>query len=100
MASEVAVGRLGALCPNRLDSRRVGNEQRLRRAIGPRINERKNRCDPLGSGKRQEHPTALFATLQHAGIAEDLEVARHARLALPENLRELADRKLHQSKKK
>jgi len=43
----------------------------------------------------QEHPAALLAPLGKARIAQDPGMARDARLALSEHLRELADRQLH-----
>ena len=64
--------------------------------VGPFVDQREHRLDPLGLGKRQEHPASFLAALEHAGIGEDLEMARHARLALAEHLRELSDRQLHQ----
>ena len=96
VAGEIAVGRLGALGADRLGPRRIGGEQRLRRSVRPLVDEREQRLDPLRIGERQEHPAALLAPLEHAGVGEDLEVARNARLALAEHLRQLADRQLHQ----
>src|SRR5213082_2450933 len=42
-----------------------------------------------------EYPAAFLAALQHPGVGQDLEVARDARLALPEHLRKLPHRQLH-----
>ena len=47
----------------------------------------------------QEHPAALLAAARQGGIAEDADVARYARLALPQNLRKFAHRQLHRGKK-
>ena len=43
----------------------------------------------------QEHPATLLAALEHPRIREDLQVARDARLALSQNMGQLANRKLH-----
>ena len=51
---------------------------------------------PVGAdGDVQEHPGAFPATLGQPGVAQDLDVARDARLALPEHLGQLAHRQLH-----
>ena len=42
-------------------------------------------------GAPVEHPAALAEALEQAGLGEQLEVARDARLALAEHLGELAD---------
>jgi hypothetical protein len=41
-----------------------------------------------------EHPTALAKAVEQSGIAQQLQMPRHARLALPEDLRQFADRQL------
>jgi putative hemolysin len=45
----------------------------------------------------QEHPAALAAAFGKASVAQDADMARHARLALAEHLRKLAHRKLHRA---
>ena len=64
-------------------------------ASAQRSIKREHRLDALGVGQGQEHPAAFLAALEHAGVGEDLQVARHPRLALAEHLRQLADRQLH-----
>ena len=96
MAGEIALGGLGSLGANGLSPRRIGGEQRSRRAIGPAVDQREHRLDRARLGQRQEHPAALLAPLEHAGVGEDLQMARHPRLALAQHLRQLADRQLHQ----
>ena len=49
---------------------------------------------------RQEDPAAFLAAFERAGIGEDANMARYARLALAEDLRELADRKLHRAQQR
>ena len=39
--------------------------------------------------------TGLFQALEYAGVGRNLEVARHARLALAEDVGQLADGQLH-----
>ena len=43
----------------------------------------------------QEHPAAFFAALGQGCIAQDPHMTRDARLALPQHLRQFADRQLH-----
>ena len=96
MAGEIAAGGFGPLGADGLGARGVGSEQRPGRRVGPVVDQREHRLDLVGVGQGQEHPAALLAPLEHAGIGEDLQVARDARLALAEHLRQLADRQLHQ----
>ena len=50
------------------------------------------RLDPRRAAPRlEEHPAAFLAALGEAGVEQDLHMARDARLALPEHLRQLAD---------
>jgi len=93
---EIAVGGLGTFGADRFGTSRVGSEQCLGRPVSPLVNQREQRVDALRFGERQEYPAALLAALQYPRIGEDLQVARDARLALPENLRQLSDRQLHQ----
>ena len=96
VAGEIAVGGLGALGADGLGARRVGGEQPLRRRVGPAVDEVEHWRDALAFAERQEHPASLLAPLEHAGIGEDLQMPRNTRLALAENLRQLAHRQLHQ----
>ena len=63
--------------------------------IGPFVDQREQRLKLLRVGKGEEHPAAFLAALQDARVRKDLQVARDTGLALPENMGELADRKLH-----
>ncbi len=47
---------------------------------------------PRPPGRAIEHPGALAEAVEQPGIAEQLQVPRHARLALPEDVGKLADR--------
>ena len=42
-----------------------------------------------------EHPAAFLAPFGQPGVAQDADMARHARLTLPQHLREFAHRQLH-----
>ena len=92
---EVAGGRFGAVGADRLGPRGVGREQRAGGCVGPLVDQREQWLELIAVGKRQEHPAAFLAALEHAGVGKDLQVARDPRLALAENVRQLADRKLH-----
>ena len=50
---------------------------------------------PLGLGQLEIDPASLLAATHQPRVAEDLDVPRYARLALAEQLRQLADRQLH-----
>ena len=67
----------------------------LGRSVGPAVDQREHRRHVTAVGQGQEHPAALLAPLENAGIGEDVDVARNARLALAEHLRKLADRQFH-----
>ena len=47
------------------------------------------------SGSAQENPAAFAATLGKACIAQNTDMARHTRLALPQHLRQFAHRQFH-----
>ena len=97
MAGEIAVGGLGAVGADGVGARGIGRRtarcvaRSAQASISANIGSIRS-----GIGERQEHPAAFLAPLEHAGIGEDLEMARDSRLALPEHLRQLADRQLHQ----
>jgi hypothetical protein len=57
------------------------------------------RAGRLGNGRAQEHPATFAPPLRQAGIAQDLHMARHTRLALPEHLRQFAHGQLHAGQK-
>ena len=63
--------------------------------IGPAVDQREQRRHAIRLGKRQEYPAAFLAPLEHTGVGEDLQMARHSRLALAEHQRQFADRQLH-----
>ena len=52
-------------------------------------------CAVLADGAAQEYPRTFLAPLGQAGVAEDADVARDARLALPQHLGEFPHGQLH-----
>ena len=100
VGGEITGRGFGAVGADGVEPRRVGLEQGLGRLVGPAIEQSEHRVGPLGLGKRQEHPAAFLAPFDHPGIGEDLEMARHPRLALGENLGEFADRQFHPPQKR
>ncbi|WIX29269.1 hypothetical protein QQW99_19470 [Bacillus amyloliquefaciens] len=66
----------------------------------PFVDRRRHRRRRRGAAERDEYPAALLAPFGEAGVAQDLDVAADARLALPEDLRKLADRQLHRAQQR
>ena len=52
------------------------------------------RADRLARAEPIEHPAPLARTVEEPGIAEELQMARDARLALTENLRQFGNGQL------
>ena len=52
------------------------------------------RARRLSGADAIEYPAPLAETVDKSRLAEEFEMSRHARLALPEDLRELADGQL------
>ena len=95
MSGEIAGGGFGAVGAHRLQPGRIAGQHPLAVGIEPMIDHVHQRPRAIGIGQRKEHPAAFLAAIDDAGIAQDLDVARDARLALVEHLRELADRQFH-----
>ena len=55
---------------------------------------RRQRAAGAAVGQPVEHGRAFRQPLEHAGLAQQFQMARHARLALSEDLREIADREI------
>ena len=68
--------------------------------LAPAVQRGEDRLDPGIGAERDEHPAAFLAALGDAGIAEDLDVAADARLALAQHLRQLAYRQLHRAEQR
>ena len=97
MAGEIALGGGGAVGADRGEPGGVGRDPGIVAVeLGPAVEQLRTaaRSAPA-SAEAQEHPAAFLAPLGEAGVDQDLDVARDARLALPEHLGELADRQLH-----
>ena len=100
VAREIAVRRLRPLGTDGFGAGSIGREQRVRRIVAPIVYQREEGSEPLRVAERQEDPAAFLAPFEHAGVRQDLQVAGHARLALAEDLCELADRQLHEPQKR
>ena len=50
------------------------------------VGERGGRAAGSAAGEREEHPAAFLVAVDEAAVGEDLDVARHARLALAEQM--------------
>ena len=85
--------------PNRRKPSAIGDRPDIVALTRPIIDGGKKRADATLGTKAQENPASFLAALGEARVGEDLHVTRDARLALPENLGELADRKLHRTEK-
>jgi hypothetical protein len=67
-------------------------------AGGGPAQRRRGKIAILGNGAFQKDPTALLAPLGKPRIAEDFDMARHTRLALPQHLRQFTHSQLHRRK--
>jgi len=92
---EVAGSRFGTVGADCVKTSGILNEGRRRAIVRPRFDEVQKRQRALCIGERKEHPAAFLAPVDDAGIGEDPDMARDARLALVEQLGELSDRQLH-----
>src|SRR4030095_2711845 len=90
----------GALRANGLRAGRIRSKCGLCRAVDPLVDQCKHRLNPLNCGKSKKYPAALLTAFKNAGVSENLQVARNARLTLAKHLRKLADRKLHDSQQR
>ena len=101
MAGEIALGRGGAVGADRGEPGGIGGEQHARPSgSAQRSSSSNSGATRAGSARLQEHPAAFLAPLGEAGVGQDLDVARDARLALAEHLGELADRQLHRAQQR
>ena len=95
VGGEIAVRGFGALGADRLRCAQRRLRTRRWSTVRPGIEKREQWLRPLRPGKRDEHPASLLAAVENAGVAENLQVAGDARLALAEDLCELSDGELH-----
>jgi hypothetical protein len=96
MAGEIAFGRRGPIGADGGEARGVGgNPGILAIPLGPAVEQLEQGLDPRPLAEADEHPAAFLAPLGKAGVDQDLDVAGDARLALSQDLRDLADRQLH-----
>ena len=95
MSFEIAAGGFGAIGPDRFKPRRIGGKHLLGIGVDA-AGHRSNRGSIRSRlGKLEINPAPLLAAADQPRIAKDSDMARYARLALAEQLRQFADRQLH-----
>ena len=97
---EPALRRRGAIGTHRGETRGVGHRPMIGFEPIPSVERGDNRIDALAPPRRDEHPASFLAAFGEAGVAQDLHMARDARLALPQHLRELTDRQFHRAQQR
>ena len=95
MHREITRRRLGTVGADFGQPDRIGIEHRAAVVVEALVDEVGERIGDRSAGQREEHPAAFLVAVDQPRIGKDLDVARHARLALAEHLRELADRQFH-----
>src|SRR5262249_53202997 len=93
IGAEIGIGRLGALPLHGFEPRIVEEHRRVvsRHGIANALGEL---GDAPALRQAIEDPGALTEAVEQPGLAKELQVPRHARLALPQNIGELADGQL------
>ena len=96
MFGEIGFRGAGARGPH---LRQAGQVRRLPQGFRCRrpqpVEQGEERRDPILPREAQEHPIALLAPFDQARFAKDADMARHARLALPHDLCDLAHGQFH-----
>ena len=77
----------------------IGRPMRVVRAV-PGVRRLQQRAGPRAIAQSHEDPATLLASLGQAGVGEDADVPGHARLALPKDMRQFADGKLHRTQQR
>jgi hypothetical protein len=96
MGVEIGFGGAGAVGPDGGKAGDIGDRPVIHRALGgPGIEGRQDRAYLCLVAEAQEHPAAFLAALRNAGIGQDFYMPGNTRLALAQDLRQLADGKLH-----
>ena len=88
--AEIGAGEIGALPLDRAQALEIEHDRRIGLAAG------RDQMPGEGVGRTRlaqaiEDPAALAETVEQPGLAQQLQVTRYARLALPEDLGQLAD---------
>ncbi len=96
MLGEIAFGRRDTLVAHRRQPPSImRDDARFARGERPFLRLTDNLGDRPFAGDAQENPASLAPPLDDSSLDKDTDMARYARLALVENDREFADRKLH-----
>jgi hypothetical protein len=98
IVAEIGAGEVGALPLDRTQSLEIESNCRIGLATG---------CHELSSQRARrarsaepvKHPAPLAEAVEQAGLAQQFQVPRYPRLALPQDLGKLADGKLAASAK-
>ena len=91
--AEIGGGELGALALDRGQPLQIERDRRVGLAAGgdEMAGQRARRA---ARAEAIEDPAAFAKAVEKTRLAQQLQMARHARLALPEDLRQFADRQL------
>ena len=95
LGGEIAGSGFGAVGAHRRQPYGVRGQHVAAQGIEPLVDKVENRLRARVGGQRQEHPAAFLVAVEQAGVAENLHVARDARLALAQHVRQFADRQFH-----
>ena len=98
LAREIALGCGRAIGAHCREPRRIGRDPRILAVdLGPALQQMEEWLDPLAAAEPDEDPASFLAPFGKPRFDHDSDMARHARLALAEHLRDLADGQLHRA---
>jgi hypothetical protein len=66
----------------------------------PLVDKREQGFDTFTVDQREKYPAAFLAPFKDSCVSKNLEMSRHAWLALTEHLRQLADRQFHHAQQR
>ena len=89
-----------AVGADRIEALRILLEHGAALRICPGRDQADQRAGAVGVGNGEEDPASFLAPLDDSGVGKDSDMPGDARLALVQQLRKLADRKLHSRKQR
>ncbi len=95
VSGEIALCGFRPVPPDRIEPRQVLGKDCAAFVVGPGGNEVEQRLRTPDGREHQKNPASFLAPLDNPGIGKDPDMPRHSRLALLEQLRQLADGQLH-----